>query len=103
MCSASAPSPDPPLADLRDGAVNRVHADTFASRAWSRVYIPQWIAGESCFVWTWGLELFFLCVVAAMMGVQVSLALRVRRYAVWLERQEREKERLDKFKEKEIC
>jgi len=103
MCSASAPSPDPPLEDLRDAAAYGVRTDTFADRAWGRVYKPQWIAGDSCFVRTWGLELFFLCVVAAMMGVQVWLALRVRRYAVWLERQEREKERLDKFKEKEIC
>jgi hypothetical protein len=100
LCTTS-----PPLqqTEIRDDAAYRVRNDTFADRAWNTVSSTQWIVGESCSTWTWGLELLFLIAVLVMMGAQVWLALRVRRYALWLDRQEKQQERLEKLRDKEIC
>jgi hypothetical protein len=100
LCTTS-----PPLqqTEIRDDAAYRVRNDTFADRAWNTVSSSQWVVGESCSTWTWGLELLFLIAVLVMMGAQVWLALRVRRYALWLDRQEKQQERLEKLRDKEIC
>lgn len=49
------------------------------------------------------MELLFLIAMMVVMGSQVWLALRVRRYALWLDRQEKQQVRLAKLLEKEVC
>lgn len=100
LCTTSPPIPHK---DIRDDAAYRVRNDTFADRAWSTVSKTQWIVGESCSTWTWGIELLFLIAMMVVMGGQVWLALRVRRYALWLDRQEKQQVRLAKLLEKEAC
>ncbi|TID14603.1 hypothetical protein E2P81_ATG08553 [Venturia nashicola] len=100
LCTTSPPIPHK---DVHDDAAYRVRNDTFTGRAWSTVSKAQWIVGESCSTWTWGIELLFLILMMVVMGSQVWLALRVRRYALWLDRQEKQQARLAKLLEKETC
>jgi len=100
LCTTSPPIPHK---DIRDDTAYRVRNDTFADRAWSTVSKTQWIVSESCSTWTWGIELLFLIALMVVMGGQVWLALRVRRYALWLDRQEKQQVRLAKLLEKEVC
>lgn len=100
FCTSSPPGS---LEDLREAAVYRIHnGETIAERAWNRVYKPQWLEGESCRAWTWGLEVVFLSLMLIIMGAQVWCALRLRRYAQWIEIKDmKEKDVLRK--EKEVC
>ncbi|QDS75086.1 hypothetical protein FKW77_006932 [Venturia effusa] len=100
VCTTAAPAAH---IDIRDDIVYRVGKDTFADRAWATVSKSQWITGESCSSWTWGIELVFLVAMMVVMSGQVWLALRVRRYALWLDRQEKQQVRLAKLSKTEVC
>ncbi|KAE9963425.1 hypothetical protein EG328_011415 [Venturia inaequalis] len=100
LCTTSPPVPQQ---SIRHDAAYDTQNDTVADRAWNTVSKTQWIVGESCSTWTWGIELLFLILMMVVMGSQVLLALRVRRYALWLDRQEKQQARLAKLLEKEVC
>jgi hypothetical protein len=81
--------------NLREAAEYRISSDSLTNQLWK---IRTWPESNHCLVWTWSLEVLFASVLLTLMAVQVWAALRMRRYAAWLERRKELEQR-----SKEIC
>jgi hypothetical protein len=81
--------------NLREAAEYRISSDSLTTQLWK---IRTWPESDHCLVWTWMLEVLFVSGLLALMAMQIWAALRMRKYAVWLERRKDLEQR-----SKEIC